>query len=118
VPYTVQGHDCRGIFAATVVRVHVIGGRITRAAVATMMMGDQARKGGCGPGFSSAPSQTAAFRCSSAAIAIGATSTAPTVDPARVGGLCMQRGGAIRRAVAVGSDMRRDRAATGRAKIK
>jgi hypothetical protein len=108
VPYTVQRHDCRGIFAATAARVHAIGVRMTKAAVATTITCRM-------PGFFCARSQTAAFRCSSAAIAIGAIFTARTAGRARVAGRCMQRGGAIRRAVAAGSVMQRDRAATGHA---
>src|SRR5271167_1553680 len=37
VPYTVQRHDCRGIFAAMAARVHAIGGRMARAAVAALI---------------------------------------------------------------------------------
>jgi len=108
VPYTAQRHDCRDIIAVTAGRVHAIGGRITRAAVASRIIG---RKPGC----SCAGSQAAAFRCSSAAIAIGATSTALTARPARVGDRCMQLGGATRRAAAAGPDMRRGRTAIGHA---
>jgi hypothetical protein len=57
-------------------------------------------------------------RRSSAAIAIGAISTAPIVDHMRAGGRCMQQGGATRRAIVAGLDMRSGRAATGRGKIK
>jgi hypothetical protein len=57
-------------------------------------------------------------RRSSAAIATGAISTAPTVRHTRAGGRCMQRGGATRRAIVAGLSTRRDRTATGRDKIK
>ncbi len=110
-PYTVQRHDCWGIIAVAAARVHAIGGRMTGAAVATTMV---CRKPGC---FCARP-QTVAPRRSSAAIAIGAISTAPIVGHMRAGGHCMQRGGATRRAIVAGRNMRRDRAATGRGKIK
>ena len=51
VPYTVQRHDCRGIFAGTAARVHAIGGGMMRAAVAAMITGRM-------PGFSCARTQT------------------------------------------------------------
>ena len=44
VPYTVQRHDCRGIFAGTAARVHAIGGGMMRAAIAAMING---RRPGC-----------------------------------------------------------------------
>jgi hypothetical protein len=111
VPYTVQRHDCRGIIAVATARVHAIGERMTGAAVATTIV---CRKPGC----FCARTLTAAFRCSSAAIAIGAISTALIVGHTRAGGRCMQRGGATRRAIVAGLNMRSDRAATGRGKIK
>jgi hypothetical protein len=40
------------------------------------------------------------------------------VGHTRAGGRCMQRGGATRRAIVAGLNMRSDRAATGRGKIK
>jgi hypothetical protein len=107
-PYTVQRHDCRGIFAGTAARVHAIGGGMMRAAVAAMITCRML-------GFSCARTQTVVPRRSSAAIAIGATSIAPIARPVRVAGHCMQRGGATRRAAAAGSDMRRGRGATGHA---
>jgi hypothetical protein len=70
------------------------------------------------PGCFSVRIHTVAFRRSSAAIAIGAISTAPSVRHTRAGGHCMQRGGATRRAIVAGLNMQRDRAATGRGKIK
>ena len=116
VPYTVQGHDCRGIFAATVARVHTICGRMTRAAVVAMIA---CRMRGC----SCARTQTVGSRRSSAAIAIGATSTVLTAPPMRVACRCMQRGGVTRQIPAARPNMQIDRAATGpvnigRAKIK
>src|SRR5208283_5806672 len=72
VPYTVQRHDCRGIIAAAAARVHSICRRLMRAADAATLM---CRK----PGFTCARTRVAGFRCSSAATAIGATSTAPIV---------------------------------------
>jgi hypothetical protein len=105
VPYTVQRHDCRGIIAVTAADVRVIGRRTTKAPVATRMLGRE-------PGFFCARRQTAGPRCLSAAIAIGATSTAPTVRSMRVGGRCIGRGDAIRRAVADGTNMRSGRAGT------
>jgi len=56
VPYTVQRHDCRGIIAAAAARVHSIGGRLMRAAVAAMPM---CRK----PGFTCARTRIAGTRC-------------------------------------------------------
>ena len=106
-PYTVQRHDCRGIFARTAARVHAIGGGM-RAAVAVMMTGRM-------PGFFSARTKTVVPRRSSAAIAIEATSIALIAPLMRVAGHCMQRGGATRRAATAGSDMRSGRAATGHA---
>jgi hypothetical protein len=111
VPYTVQRHDCRGIIAVATARVHAIGERMTGAAVATTIV---CRKPGC----FCARTQTVVPRRSSAAIAIGAISTAPIVDHMRAGGRCMQQGGATRRAIVAGLDMRSGRAATGRGKIK
>ena len=111
VPYTVQRHDCRGIIAVATARVHAIGGRLTGAAVATTIV---CRKPGC----LCARTQTVVPRRSSAPIATGAISTAPTVRHTRAGGRCMQRGGATRRAIVAGLSTRRDRAATGRGKIK
>jgi hypothetical protein len=111
VPYTVQRHDCRGIIAVATARVHAIGGRMTGAAVATTIV---CRKPGC----FCARTQAVVPKRSSAAIATGAISTAPTVRHTRAGGRCMQRGGATRRAIVAGLNTRRDRAATGRGKIK
>jgi hypothetical protein len=89
VPYTVQRHDCRGIIAVATARVHAIGGRMTGAAVATTIV---CRKPGC----FCARTQTVVPRRSSAAIAIGAISTAPIVGRTRAGGRSMQRGDATR----------------------
>lgn len=111
MPHTVQRHDCKGIIAVATARVHAIGERMTAAAVATRIV---CRKPGC----SCAPVQTVVPRRSSAAIAIGAMFTALSVRHARAGGHCMRRGGAIRRAIVAGSNMRSDHAATGRGKIK
>ena len=111
MPYTVQRHDCRGIIAVATARVHAIGERMTRAAYAIMITG---RKPGC----SCARPRTVVPRCSSAAIAIGATFTAPIVGHMRAGGRCMQRGGATRRAIVAGLNTRSDHAATGYGKIK
>jgi hypothetical protein len=110
-PYTVQGHDCRGIFAVTATRVHAIGEGMMRAAVAVTTTCRM-------PGFSCAPIKTVVPRRSSAAIAIEATSIALTAPLMRVAGHCMQRGGATRRATAAGPNMRSGRVGTGRAKIK
>jgi hypothetical protein len=109
VPYTVQRHDCRGIIAVATARVHA--GRLTGAAVATTIV---YRKPGC----FCARTQAVVPRRSSAAIATGAISTAQTVRHTRAGGRCMQRGGATKRAIVAGLNTRRDRAATGRGKIK
>ena len=95
VPYTVQRHDCRGIIAVRTARVHAIGGRMTGAAIATMIV---CRKPG---GFCARPPAVAPRR-SSAAVATGVISTAPSVRHTRAGGRCMQRGGATRRAVVAG----------------
>lgn len=76
-----------------------------------MMMGHE-------PGFFCARMQIAEPWYVSAAIAIGATSTAPTVRPMREGDRCTERGDATRRAVADGTNMRSGRAGTGHAKIK
>ena len=89
VPYTVQRHDCRGIIAVATARVHAIGGRMTGAAVATTIV---CRKPGC----FCARTQTVVPRRSSAAIAIGAISTAPIVGRTRAGGRSMQRGDATK----------------------
>ena len=88
-PYTVQRHDCRGIIAVATARVHAIGGRMTGAAVATTIV---CRKPGC----FCARTQTVVPRRSSAAIAIGAISTAPIVGRTRAGGRSMQRGDATK----------------------
>lgn len=106
VPYNVQGHDCRGIIAAAAAGVHSIGRRLMRAAVAATPM---CRK----PGFTCARTRVAGTRCSSAATATGAISTAPIVRPERVADRCTERADAIRRAVAAGSNMRSGHAATG-----
>jgi len=111
VPHTVQRHDCRGSIAVATARVHAIGGRMTRVAVATTLVCRE-------PGCFCARTQTVVPRRSSAAIAIGAKSTALIVGRTRAGGRCMQRGGATRRAIVAGLNMRSDRAATGRGKIK
>jgi hypothetical protein len=84
---------------------------MTGAAVATTIV---CRKPGC----FCVRTQTAAFRRSSAAIAIGAISTALIVGHTHAGDRCMQRGGATRRAIVAGLNMLSDRAATGRGKIK
>ena len=109
VPYTVQRHDCRGIIAVATARVHAIGRRMTGAAVATTIV---CRKPGC---FCARP-QTVVPRRSSAAIAIGAISTAPIVRRGRVADRCTERAGATRRAVAAGSNMSSGRAAIGAGK--
>jgi hypothetical protein len=116
VPYNVQGHDCRGIFAAKAARVQTICVRITGTAVAAKISW-RARDCSC------ARTRIVGPRSSSAAIAIGATSTALTAPAMRVAGRCMQRGGVTRQASAAGPDMQLDRVATGpantgRAKIK
>jgi hypothetical protein len=54
------------------------------------------------PGCFCARTQTVAPSRSSAAIAIGAISTAPGVGHTRAGGRCMRRGGATRRAIVAG----------------
>jgi hypothetical protein len=95
VPYTVQRHDCRGIIAVATARVHAIGGRMTGAAVATTIV---CRKPGC----FYARTQAVVPRRSFAAVAIGATSTAPSVRRTRADVRCMQRGGATRRAIMAG----------------
>jgi hypothetical protein len=110
-PYTVQRHDCRGIFAVTAARVHAIGGGMMRAAVAVTTTCRM-------PGFSCARTKTVVPSRSSAAIAIEATSIALTAPLMRVAGHCMQRGGATRRAAAAGTNMRSGRVGTGHAKIK
>ena len=110
-PYTVQRHDCRGIIAVATARVHAVGGRLTGTVVATTIVSHK-------PGCFCARTQAVVPRRSSAAIATGAISTAPTVHHARAGGRCVQRGGATRRAIVAGLNMQRDRAATGRGKIK
>jgi hypothetical protein len=92
VPYTVQRHDCRGIIAVATARVHAIGGRMTRAAVATRIV---SRKPGC----FCARTQAVVPRRSSAAIAIGVISTAPSARRTRAGGRCVRRGGATRQAI-------------------
>jgi hypothetical protein len=107
-PYTVQRHDCRGIFAGMAARVHAVGRGMMRAAVAAMSAWRM-------PDFSCARTKTVVPRRSSAAIAIEATSIVLTVPLMRVAGHCMQRGGATRRAAAGGSNMRSGRAATGHA---
>jgi hypothetical protein len=94
-PYTVQRHDCRGIIAVATARVHAIGGRMTGAVVATPIV---CRKPGC---FYARP-QVVVPRRSFAAIATGATSTAPSVRRTRADVRYMQRGGATRRAIMAG----------------
>ena len=111
VPYTVQGHDCRSIFAAAAARVHAIGVLMREVAAASLTAGRT-------PGCSCAPTQAVVPRRSSAAIAIGAMFIVLIVRHTRAGGHCMRRGDAIRRAIVAGSNMRSDHAATGRGKIK
>ena len=110
-PYTVQRHDCRGIFAVTAARVHAIGGGMMRAAVAVTTTCRM-------PGFSYARTKPVVPRRSSAAIAIEAISIALNAPLMRAAGLCMQRGGVTRRAAAAGTNMRSGRVGTGHAKIK
>jgi len=111
VPYTVQRHDCRGIIAVATARVHATGRRMTGVAVATTIV---CRKPVC----FCVRTQAVVPRRSSATIAIEAISTAPIVRHTRAGSHCMRRGGATRLAIVAGLNTRRDRAATGRGKIK
>ena len=110
VPYTVPGHECGGIVAHRGKGVHDTSLPPMRGPIAATA--PMKRLPGCSYACAAEP------KCSSAAIVIAARCTVPRVVPRkRAGGRSARPVAVTRRVVAAASNMRRERAVTGRAKI-